>query len=274
MRIYRLILICLAPVILTACPRPPTTPLPYETVRLADIQIQERDAMIIGEKIWFNESSKRLEYLTFWNENEAFASMGIAHFLWHPAGQTGQFEETFPELLRFMYARGVALPTWLQSGPPCPWNNRNEFMRDFNSPRMVELRNILANNVVQQTLFMLKRLEAAPRLLLANLPPARRDHVENQFYRVARAPNGIYALADYLNFKGYGLSEMERYNGMGWGLLQALESMPGNTNDPVNEFANAAQAMLRRRIENSQPAQGEQRWWPGWVSRLNTYRIR
>ena len=33
-------------------------------------------------------------------------------------------------------------------------------------------------------------------------------------------------LIDYVNFKGEGVLETERYRGRGWGLLQVLEGMP------------------------------------------------
>jgi hypothetical protein len=39
----------------------------------------------------------------------------------------------------------------------------------------------------------------------------------------------------------------------------------------VKEFAEAARAILVRRVKNSPPQRGESRWLPGWLKRVNTY---
>jgi len=53
--------------------------------------------------------------------------------------------------------------------------------------------------------------------------------------------------------------------------LQVLEQM--NPKEPSKEkaFAESAKAMLSRRIKNSPPARGEERWRKGWNVRLETY---
>ena len=90
---------------------------------------------------------------------------------------------------------------------------------------------------------------------------------------MAAVPNGVYALVDYVNFKGEGISLTERYNGEGWGLLQVLEGMadasPGQAS--VEAFAKSADAALTRRVANSPPARDEARWLPNWRKRLRTY---
>ncbi len=97
-----------------------------------------------------------------------------------------------------------------------------------------------------------------------------------QFHRVAETPQGIYALTDYVNFKGEGISGTERYQGQGWGLLQVLQQMPGNTSDPIMEFADVAECVLTRRIRNAPQKRHaiEARWLPGWEVRIETYRGR
>ncbi|MFI5322900.1 MAG: hypothetical protein ACHQ6U_05080, partial [Thermodesulfobacteriota bacterium] len=83
-------------------------------------------------------------------------------------------------------------------------------------------------------------------------------------------------LLDYVNFKGEGTLETERYNGEGWGLLQVLENMKGNEAGPeaVREFAESAESMLVRRIKNSPPGRNEKRFLQGWRNRLDTYTSR
>ena len=108
--------------------------------------------------------------------------------------------------------------------------------------------------------------------MMAELTSAEeRAWVKQQFYRVAQLPNGIYALIDYVNFKGEGTSSTERYQGKGWGLLQVLMNMSGETDDAVSEFVKAAELVLKRRVDNSPPERNESRWLPGWRARLKTY---
>ena len=110
--------------------------------------------------------------------------------------------------------------------------------------------------------------------MLATLPTAReRDHISEQFYRVAQTSQGVYALIDYVHFKGEGTSPTERYEGHGWGLLQVLAHMSGASPHAVQEFAGAAEGILERRVRHAPPTRNEARWLPGWRNRLSTYRM-
>jgi hypothetical protein len=83
----------------------------------------------------------------------------------------------------------------------------------------------------------------------------------------------MYVLIDYVNFKGEGTLETERYNGQGWGLLQILDGMNGTEKGmpALVEFADGAERVLLRRVSNSPPERGEKRWIPGWKNRIKTY---
>jgi hypothetical protein len=105
--------------------------------------------------------------------------------------------------------------------------------------------------------------------MLAAAPASDRDRIRKNFYRVAGEPLGMYALIDYVNFKGEGISPTERYNGEGWGLLQVLQNM-GN-GPALPEFSKSAAAVLTRRVKNSPPARNEAKWLPGWRNRCATY---
>ena len=90
--------------------------------------------------------------------------------------------------------------------------------------------------------------------------------------RLARTPQGCYALVDYVNFKGEGVLHTERYQGQGWGLLQVLESMHGTCEAAaVDEFSSAAKAILTRRVRNAPTQRHESRWLTGWIRRVNSY---
>ena len=76
-------------------------------------------------------------------------------------------------------------------------------------------------------------------------------------------------MIDYINFKGDGVNKKERYKGEGWGLAQVLADMRGTD---AAAFAEAAKRVLARRVSNSPPARGEQRWLPGWSNRCTGYK--
>jgi len=248
-----------------------TKPTADTAPKPAYIQVAQRDAATIGQKIWMNESSGKREGLTAWNTGESFASLGIGHFIWYPQGQEGPFHETFPNLIKFIKNQGITVPSWLEQTPDCPWRTLEEFNANFNSSNMLELRAFMERTISEQVQFIIQRLESALPTMLTALPAQQRPYVETQFHRVAQTPQGVYALIDYVNFKGEGTNPNERYQGQGWGLLQVLQHMIGNTTNPVQEFVNAAESVLKRRIENSPPERGESRWLTGWKNRLLTY---
>ncbi len=235
------------------------------------ISISREDARAIGRKVWQNECNGTVSGLTSWNEGEDFASLGIGHFIWYPAGKRGPFDESFPKLVAFFAQQHVDLPSWLLEAKACPWNSRAEFTAARESSTMIQLRSLLARTIDLQTQFLVERLQTSLPKMLAETAPENRARVQQQFERVGASANGCYALIDYVNFKGEGVLHTERYNGQGWGLLQVLETMRPNESNTVKEFSRAAMSILRRRVENSPPARHESRWLPGWLNRVNGY---
>lgn len=237
--------------------------LAAQSVKLSDAQ-----ALEIGKRIWKNECAGTVAGLTSWNSGEDFASLGIGHFIWYPDGKRGPFEESFPKLAAYLVARGSKVPEWMRG--PCPWNSRVQFLADFQGPRLEQLRALLKATVAEQARFAALRLEQALPKILAAAPAVERVRIRANFYRVAAEPLGLYALMDYVNFKGEGTSPSERYKGQGWGLLQVLETMPP-TGPALPAFARSADVVLTRRVENSPPSRHEAKWLPGWRNRLKTY---
>lgn len=224
----------------------------------------------VGRRIWQNECAGTVEGLTSWNTGEDFASLGIGHFIWYPAGQRGPFEESFPPLVRYLNHTGVATPAWMAG--PCPWSTRAAFLADQSGPRQRELRALLSGTVRQQTEFIMIRSRAAlPKMLAAAGPNASR--VRHHYELLSATPEGLFALIDYVNFKGEGVAASERYQGQGWGVLQVLETMQaGGPADAPAAFADAAVQVLTRRVRNAPPERQEQRWLPGWRNRCLTYK--
>jgi hypothetical protein len=221
----------------------------------------------IGRRIWLNESNGTARGLVHWNKGEAFASMGIGHFIWYPAGQERRYEETFPDLLAFMKARGARLPAWLAPSTPCPWPDRESFLAQADGRRARQLRRLLRRTVGLQARFMTERLqEVRPMLVKAG--------VGERFDALAQSSKGLYALTDYLDFKGSGFSSAERYNGHGWGLLQVLQNMRGDGwgEAGLQDFSRTAARVLARRALNAPVVERELRWLAGWKRRVRTYR--
>ena len=230
----------------------------------------------IAALIFQNECASRKQCLTSWNQGEAFASLGIGHFIWYPASSVDRhFEESFPALIGFMQQHGATLPAWLADHPqqPNPWENRAHFLQDINGERLTLLRQFLMNHRALQAEFMAQRLQQSLPKILHGLPARQVDHITTQFEHVANAPMGRYVLMDYVNFKGEGSNPKERYQGKGWGLLQVLACMDSRTSgvETVRMFSSCANRVLTQRVKLSPPKRHEIRWLPGWRKRLMTY---
>ncbi len=238
------------------------------------VSLTRAEAGRIGRKVWQNECGGTVSGLTSWNSGEAFPSLGIGHFIWYPAGARGPFEESFPPFIAFARAHGAKLPPLLNGDPTsaCPWNSRAEFLHALQSPVLAQLREFLAATVDLQADFLVQRLQEALPKMLAQAG-ADRTRVQERFDRVAAAPGGAYALVDYVNFKGEGILETERYGGEGWGLLQVLQGMNDSQSGQaaVADFAESAKKVLSRRVVHSPPGRNEARWLSGWHHRVNTY---
>ena len=223
----------------------------------------------IGQKIWQNESGGSHTGLTAWNDGEAFPSLGIGHFIWYPTGQTGPYTESFPQFIAFAKQRG-ANPPAVALNRGCPWPTRSAFMRDFNGSQLTGLRTWLAGTVSLQTDFIIAKSRASlPKILKA--AGSNAPKVQANYNRTATSASGQYALIDYVNFKGEGISPTERYKGQGWGLLQVLEKMSGSATGQAAavEFSQAAKKVMARRVANS--GGKDTRWHAGWQNRCATY---
>ena len=229
----------------------------------------------IGGQIFRNECNAREACLVHWNRGESFPSLGIGHFIWYPIGREGPFQESFPALVLFGLDQGVAMPEWLppQASEGAPWPTRDTFLEaEGYDPRIDELRQWLGRNPGFQAAFMVTRAQEALEQVIA--ASSRPSDTRRKLKALAASPGGVYALVDYVNFKGEGLSETERYQGMGWGLLQVLEGMDDASmgTQPLGAFRESAERVLTRRAHHADQAIEREQWLPGWLNRLHTYR--
>lgn len=253
-------------------PQPRTRKLVPPEAEVKSIQLTAAQKAAIGKKIWQNESGGKVSGLTHWNDGEEFPSLGIGHFIWYPAGFDGRWTETWPEFVGYAIGRGYQVPA-VGRAPDCPWPNKALFTRDFDGPRLSGLRSWLADNIAIQTEFIAYKSRAALPKIMAAAPPSERARIRANYQKVASTPNGVYALVDYVNFKGDGTNPRERYAGEGWGLMWVLLEMENVPSGPAaaREFGRAAKRRLDLRIKNSPPTRGEERWRAGWHNRCESY---
>ncbi|PPI83116.1 hypothetical protein KEHDKFFH_16130 [Marinobacter maroccanus] len=229
----------------------------------------------VGQQIFRNECAGRFQCLVHWNDGEAFPSLGIGHFIWYPEGVEGRFVESFPALMEYMEQRQVNIPEWLRALEPfdAPWDVKADFLAVDDSPRLAELREFLAGTQGIQAEFIFRRARRSLGQIIEAAPGERRSEVASRLEALGQTPGGVYAIIDYVNFKGEGLSATERYNDQGWGLLQVLLEMSGSPDrSALVQFREAAGTVLTRRAENAKDPIERERWLPGWLKRLETYK--
>lgn len=236
----------------------------------AKLTINKKEVSAIGYRIYKNECGLDPNNLTHWNDGEDFASLGIGHFIWYHSGGRRLHEATFPKLIKFFISKNVSLPGWLRTSyMVCPWNSKVSFYKDFDGNKMKSLRALLKKTMYLQTLFIIYRFnDSIPSLIRAASRRGTKSHVVTQLYRVIKSPLGLYALIDYSNFKGMGTNDSAK-----WGLLQVLENMKGSKVGRIAlyDFAKSAAVVLKKRVINSQNRTQEEKWYSGWVKRLETY---
>lgn len=229
----------------------------------------------VGQQIYQNECASRPACLVHWNEGEAFPSLGIGHFIWYPAGVEEPFVESFPGLIESYRQAGTPMPEWLANLEPfhAPWPNREAFIAEADSLKIAELRMLLETTQGQQAAHIFERAQRAMADVINAAPTAEQPRLKQHLEALSQTPGGVYALIDYVNFKGEGLAPTERYHGEGWGLLQVLQAMDDQGQQPaLVQFREAADQVLTRRAELAENPIERERWLPGWRNRLRTYR--
>ncbi len=251
-----------------------TTPSGTRDSEPIELTLSEAQLAWVGEKIFNNECAGREACLVHWNRGEAFPSLGIGHFIWYPTGIDGRFTESFPKLIRYLLQRGASVPEWLRALEPldAPWPNRQVFLNsEGTDPRIAGLRRFLASHQGLQAEFMFRRARASlDKVVAAAREPGL---ISRRLRHLASTPGGVYALVDYVNFKGEGLTATETYHGEGWGLLQVLQKMPADlrSGDALAAFREAAGAVLSRRAALAENSIEREQWLPGWLKRIESY---
>jgi len=249
-------------------------------LQAGELRLSDAQARQIAHRIWLNEGSGLKLKLVWWNKGEEFASCGIGHFIWYTAEQRMGFWEAFPPMLRFLIAHGAKPPKWLSPETPCVWNSYEQWRRAkrSNSSKMRQLTEFLDRTQGLQARFMLHRLNASwPKILEYARRHGQGWIVKHNYRRLlfrkdgSVDPRGAYLLIDYINFKGDGINDGERYQGKGWGLYQVLNRMDPKDPDPYCAFAAAGKKVLERLTHIAPPERRLRRFKKGWFNRMDTY---
>lgn len=236
------------------------------------LQITKEELLKVADQIFRNETGGVKENLVEWNAGETFPSLGIGHFIWFRAGQKTAYGQSFPDMVSYYRRQGVKLPRILEENASSPWKSRSELLsKKANGDRDVwELIDFFDKTKDIQVMFIFERLQTSLDKMLS--VSNNKENLRNQFYRVANSPNGLYALIDYVNFKGEGIKGVASYNNQAWGLRQVLENMKGTSvgQSALVEFSDSAKYVLQRRVNNA--PQNERKWIAGWFNRADTYK--
>ena len=273
-----IIIVCILGLIAAILPIPLKPILQAAPLSIPAFSLTNEQLMEIGFKIKRNECGREDRCLISWNKNENFLSLGIGHFIWYPdqVDKKSRFQESFPVFLKFadeQHAVSENLKRFINEG--CPWRSRNEFIRAKSGPIAMELRKFLKQTFVLQVQFIAKRAEKSVKKIISHTEREQdKIRIISNYATLIQTPAGIYALMDYVNFKGEGILKTERHRGIGWGLKQVLLKMrldqPGLS--PVEKFSNSAQYILKRRVINSPRRKQEMKWLKGWLARVEGYK--
>ncbi|MGL4394660.1 MAG: hypothetical protein ACRCS8_05495 [Brevinema sp.] len=227
-------------------------------------------------KIFFNETGGNKRFLAWWNPTEPFPSMGIGHFIWFPKDHQSIYVETFPSLKQLYREKNIAMPPLMDTNEDSPWNSYEEFTNAkylLQAKEIKQFEQFLYDTREVQLEHIFDRLKASlPKMLEIT---TNKEHVSLQFHRMLNTEGGLYPLIDYVNFKGEGTKDSEKFNGEAWGLLQVLEGMTGTETgqSALDQFAENAEKMLMRRIENAwiEKQKDESMWVDNWTKRCRSY---
>lgn len=236
----------------------------FSNAEAFEISINQESALEIGKKIWINECAGSIDKLVFWNPHEECVSLGIGHFIWYPENATQKFDSMFPEYLAFLKTKQIPLPKILTNITHAPWNTREEFLSKEKTEEIILLKKWLSETVDLQAEFIVNRLSISLNRILIQAP-----QLDKSINQLTNTPAGLFALIDYLNFKGEGLSQNERYRGKGWGLYQVLLGMSEVKGTPTDRFKASAISALTERVRLA--PKDESRFLPGWTNRIQRY---
>jgi hypothetical protein len=240
-------------------------------------EISKADTLMIAKRVFQNECSVEKDCLIEWNVGEEFLSLGLGHFIWYPANASGIYYESFRSYLQFAREAGVIIPVWLDKTPfpPCPWSSRNQFLNSTGSKQYADILNFMIKTKLCQADYLIENTKRSLQKIIDVAPQAQQLRISKYISQLSSNAQGLYALIDYVNFKGPGIGDSEKYKGEGWGLLQVLQGMRDmpTPQEVLAEFVRSAKVVLKHRVLIAPIDRHEEKWLPGWLNRMDTYLV-
>ena len=274
-----------------------TSPAPSDQATAQDpgnsagpFNLSKDQLLSLGYRMWNNYAGGTVDGLTKWDGSDVdhqFMYLGIDQNIWLPEGSSPMFQADWPTVAQRLQELGCKIKPWMLKD--YPWSSKEEFDADFNGKKMIWLRTHLSKEkfVRAQAFCISERLQrtmdpSSPDSLLMGLTAAQSALVQKNFELVVNSkdPLGVYALIDYVNFKGEGrLGGTEEFNGQGRGLLQVLLNMQtpaegANDAEVMEAFVQSAKFTLCQRVINHKiqdSANNDVQYLDMWVAHLNDY---
>jgi len=238
-------------------------------------EVPKPDALLIADRVFKNECNVEKNCLIEWGSGEDFLSLGLEHFIWYPQNAPNIFNEGFRSYLQYARKAGVRLPVWLDKTPfpPCPWATKEEFLNSKASPQYNELMDFMLKTKDCQAEYLIDHTKRSLRQIISFASKDQRPRIRKYLDQLSSSPQGLYAIIDYLDFKGAGIGHTEEFKGQGWGLLQVLEGMSDmpTPQSALKEFVSSARTVLMHRVFYAPNDRHEDRWLQGWLRRVDTY---
>ena len=239
------------------------------------LEISKADTLWIAKRVFKNECGVEKNCLLEWSVGENFLSLGLGHFIWYPPNAPGIFQESFRSYLQYAREAGESLPVWLDKTPlpSCPWTSRKQFLSSKESKQYQDILDFIMKTKLCQADYLIANTKRSFPKIINAAPVDQRLRITKYLSELSGNPQGLYAIIDYINFKGTGVEHSERFQGEGWGLLQVLEGMRDMpaSQDTLAEFVRSAREVLKRRVFIAPMNRHEERWLLGWLHRLDTY---
>lgn len=240
-------------------------------------EVSKADTLLIAERVFKNECDAENDCLLEWSDGEDFLSLGLEHFIWYPKDSPGIFNESFRSYLQYAREAGERLPDWLDKTPfpPCPWTSRTQFLSSKDSREYKDIMDFMIRTKDAQANYLIDNTKRSLQKIIDAAPQDQRSRITKYLSLLISDPQGLYAVIDYLNFKGSGIANSENFQGEGWGLLQVLQRMRDvqTSREALKEFAVTAKMVLTHRVYMAPIGTHEDRWLQGWLRRVDTYLI-
>ena len=133
----------------------------------------------------------------------------------------------------------------------------------------------MVNTKVAQANYLIDNSKQSLQKIINAVPQDKRSHITKLISQLSNNLQGLYAIIDYLNFKGPGIGQHNDFEDEGWGLLQVLEKMNDvpASQEALEEFVRSAKIVLTHRAFITPNDKHQDKWLQGWLRRVDTYII-